>query len=276
MCTICISLHEYQEPRQSSWAAKNVKRSKSDEFLFGWNSLKKIEKQIKTVCKSLKAKDNKATNLVGECACRFDPCSIMSRLITNISFDFYTRCKAIKTSISATEGLLFVGRTKDYTRVVSAPNSAKHNNRLTLFSISSRKYSSLKLAGANKIQRKKLVHQNCHVKYSPCKNISEMIIHIAATKLNQLQNPRFFLVMFKQLYAYTALIFCSLKKISSQCDAFSFCRDLVVCAFLLFALPFLSFDVFFFGCRLCSSMCFFLAVVLVFVLVFKRLVFNSI
>lgn len=42
---------------------------------------------------------------------------------------------------------------------------------------------------------------------SPCRNISEMIIHIAATKLNQLQNPRFFRVMFKQLYAYTALIF---------------------------------------------------------------------
>lgn len=30
-----------------------------------------------------------------------------------------------------------------------------------------------------------------------------MIIHIAATKLNQSQNPRFFLVIFKQLYAYT-------------------------------------------------------------------------
>lgn len=43
--------------------------------------------------------------------------------------------------------------------------------------------------------------------YSPCRNISEMIIHMAATKLNQLQNPRFFLVMFKELYAFTALIF---------------------------------------------------------------------
>lgn len=42
----------------------------------------------------------------------------------------------------------------------------------------------------------------------PCKNISEMIIHIAATKLNQLQKPRFFLVIFKEkLYAYTILIF---------------------------------------------------------------------
>lgn len=45
----------------------------------------------------------------------------------------------------------------------------------------------------------------------PCRNISEMIIHIAATKLNQLQNPLFFLVMFKQLYAYTALIFSANK-----------------------------------------------------------------
>lgn len=59
----------------------------------------------------------------------------------------------------------------------------------------------------NEKKRKRKENSSCIYfstkKHLPCKKNSVMIIHIAATKLNQSQNPRFFLVIFKRLYAYT-------------------------------------------------------------------------
>lgn len=49
-------------------------------------------------------------------------------------------------------------------------------------------------------------HLHTSLKSLPYK-IWDTIIHITATKLNQLQKPRFFLRMFKQLYACTILMF---------------------------------------------------------------------